>query len=135
MKNPYKHIKKKIDDFMDSTYDFNRNETIAIISLFVLFIAISIVLPLLISTTASKVSFLYLSFVFTSFIMAANNETEWMFTVSGYLAVPYIFMVMLSVTIVRYFVPYKGDDPMKLRYYKLQTLKRKAKINKLKFWK
>jgi len=43
---------------------------------------------------------------------------------------------ILSLKILmKFFVPYGGDDPMKLRAQKIKILIRKTRINKLKFWK
>jgi hypothetical protein len=136
MKNPIKHITRKIDNFFSSEYTFNKKESIFLIIIFVIFIALSISLPyLLVGVLSAKISFLYLTITFLCFLSAANCDKDWMFGIAFRLAAPYILMLMVSVGIVGYFVPYKGKDPMKLRYAKLKVLKRKAKINKFKFWK
>lgn len=49
-----------------------------------------------------------------------------------------IYSIPLSVivlTIILKLSPYRGNDPMMIRKYKLRTLKRKMIRNKLKFWK
>ena len=50
----------------------------------------------------------------------------------GLLPIPCAFVAHL---VVLPFIPYRGNNEMKLREIKLKRLSRKARINKYKFWK
>ena len=133
--NPYKYLRKKVDKFFDDEISFNEKEVIILVAIFVVFVMLSLGLPLLISKMASQISFIYFIITFSSIMMAVVNESNILFNIACHISVPYIMMFFLSTYILKPFIPYKGNDPMKIRYYKLKRLKKKARINKLKFWK
>ena len=135
MINPYKYIRSKIEEFFEGEFTFEGKEAVFFIIIFCLMIVGSVTLPLLISNMASKISFTYFALVFMVIIGAANNDYDWLFAVAIHLAFPYLLMLILTSRIIEPFARYKGNDPMEMRYYKIRTLKRKARINKLKFWK
>ena len=133
--NFIKRTKKNMVNFFEDPISFNIKESIWGICIFVFFVIFSIMIFLPFSLLAAKISLSYFASCFLSLMMAVNIDADWAFDVSFHYSFLYLLMMMLSFKIVGIFVPYRGDDPMMIRAYKVRYFKRKAKINKLKFWK
>ena len=133
--NLVKRIKNNIIEFFEKPMDYTNKEGSWIIGLWILFVIISILMFLPFNALACKISLMYLISCFLFLMTAVNLDTDWTFSAAFSFSTPYLLLIMLSSKIIDKFVPYRGNDPMKLRAYKVKILIRKTRINKLKFWK
>jgi len=130
-----KKIENKIEDFFMKSMDYSKNEGILALVIFLLCIIIGVSLLFLFSTVIGKIGTVYvlLSIFFTIYLTEAYNDTI-EYTITIFL-LPYIILLMVIDKIFLQFIPYRGNDPLLIRKYKLRTLKRMIIKNKLKFWK
>lgn len=131
-----KYIEHKIDQFFEkSPMDYNKRESILFIVLFVTIIIGSIIMFYFISFFIFKITVVYfvLSFVLTLKMCDIDNKPI-IKLICTYL-LPYIFLLIFMDNIFSKFLPYRGENLILIRKYKLRTIKRKVYVKKITFWK
>ena len=132
--NIFKRTEEKIDDFFMKSMDYDKKEGIIFSSIFFFLILLPLIIGLIFSALLAKISIIYLLISFVLCLILIDAD-DWVGYIIVIFLLPYIFLLMRIDKIFLKFIPYKGDDPMLIRSYKVRYLKRKAKINRLKFWK
>lgn len=133
--NLYKKIENNIKEFFLSSFEYTKKESMIFLIIFLLMIIGTIFIIGILSDLLLKISLMYILISIALIIRLSdviNDLIEYIIIV--YL-LPYIFLIMLIDKNLKKFVPYKGNDLMQIRLYKLKLIKRKVRINKLKFWK
>lgn len=138
-------LRKKIDIYIDRLeklgidYLTKKEEVWAYIIMGIIHLSLLVILffviplkavsiPLISIITIGSVLFIWLDYIDE---LDDYNDNMIIFYLSG---------VIVIIALITYFamlktLPYKGKDPNLIRRRKLKMLIRKAKINKLKFWK
>lgn len=133
--NIFKRIENKINKFFEQSMIYNKNEIIIFLIFFFIFIILPVIIGMLFYTLLAKISTIYIlsSIILCLILIDADNKIS-EYAIIIYL-LPYIFLLMFLDKIFIKFIPYRGDDPMLLRSYKVRYFKRKSRLNKFKFWK
>jgi hypothetical protein len=133
--NIFKKIDNKVSKFFEKSMIYNKKEGIIFLIIFFILILLPLFLGVLLYTPLAKISMIYMIISIIFILILIDTEYyNCQYFIIIYL-LPYIFLMMFLDSIFLKFIPYRGDDPLIMRYYKIRTLKRKAYINKLKFWK
>lgn len=132
--NIIQKIIKSVDDFLSNTIEYNKKEGIIFLIIYFLIIIGIVAIGGIFSKIWVYIGMAYISTSFMSVMSLDNDNDAIRFIICTYLS-PYIFLMMLLDKIFKKFVPYRGDNPMMIRSYKIRTLKRKAIVNKIKYWK
>lgn len=130
-----KYTRKKFEHFFNKENNYNKKENIMLVAIWVIFIMMSFSVPLLFSVLVTKISIVYFMICMSLALILVDDGTKLKDEITIVFCIPYLLLFMLSDTILKRFVPYRGKDKMKIRAYKIKVLTRKVKINKLKFWK
>ena len=131
----FKKIEKKIKDFFNESMDYNKKEGILFIVIFFIMIILTIGISGIFSKLLLQMGIIYVLFSFAIILYLIDVDDFIVEYIILVLLLPYICLIMLIDNIFKKFVPYRGDNPMLIRSYKIRYLKRKARINKIKFWK
>ena len=126
-----KNIEKKIDDFFMKSMDYNQKEGIVFIVIFFFLIILTVGISAIFSTLLAKIGIVYvmLSFVVCMSLLEKNNKIiEYMIIV---FLLPYILLLMFIDKMFLKVVPYRGDDPMLIRSFKMKKLKKKIRRKKI----
>lgn len=132
--NFIKRKAKSIKDFFEKPTDMTNTEMSFTLVIFLLMVILSIVIFLPFGIVY-KISLVYCLSCLWALLTTVNIDTDLAYDVCFYYSLPYILLMMLSIKITSKFIPYRGNDPMLIRSGKIKYLKRKVKINRLKFWK
>jgi len=131
----FKKIEKKIKDFFNESMDYNKKEGILFIVIFFIMIILTIGISGIFSKLLLQMGIIYVLFSFAIILYLIDVDDFIVEYIILVLLLPYICLIMLIDNIFKKFVPYRGDNPMLIRSYKIRYLKRKSRINKIKFWK
>ena len=133
--NIFERLEKKIKDWFDQSMPYNHKEGIIFFIIFIFMILFTIGIGAIFSILWVKLGLVYLltSFVAVMSLLESYNKAGEYIIITWLL--PYIILLMLIDKVFKKFLPYRGDDPMLIRSGKIRLLKRKAQINRFKFWK
>lgn len=124
-------LKRKFLDFInvDRNYQLNENDEKIMYILFLFMIFLYIFLPFAFSIVIGTINIIYLG-IATLLVHKYADEQEFIFL----LIFPFIMMLFISLSLVNYLTPYRGNNEMVIRRTKIKKLKRKSFYNKIKFW-
>jgi len=133
--NIFKKTEKKIKDWFEQSMTYNHQEVIIFLIIFIFMVLFTIGIGGIFSILWVQVGIIYLFISLALCLKLIDTETKFEEYAIIICLLPYIILLMLIDKVYKKFIPYRGDDPMLLRSYKVRYFKRKARINKLKFWK
>lgn len=131
-----KRVEDYITSYMETDSFLNKSETIIFFILLFLVEFGVVVLSALIPHLPWVVGFyVVISFILSVFIIDRLDDIEPNILYGFYVfLVPHLFLIVGVDKFINLFIPYRGKDILILRRYKLKMIKRRIRINKLKFW-
>ena len=133
--NIFKKIEKKINDFFEKTVNYTQKEGIIFIIIFLFMILFTIGIGAIFSMVWVKIGVIYLMTSFGAVMSLLETYNKFGEYVIIIWLLPYIILLMLIDKIYSKYIPYRGNDPMLIRADKVRYFKRRAQINRFKFWK
>jgi hypothetical protein len=125
----------KIDEFLSKPINYNNGDIKKIAYFFITVVILSMLSLFLINCKIGVIGILYFMFCMFGLVITIGWINEVFFNMLLVLSFPYIIMFITCVKILNIFLPYRGKNLNKIRYFKLRRLKRKLYYNKFKFWK
>lgn len=124
--------KRGLDDITD------KEERWSVVLIILLNILLLILLFFLIPFKIISIPIVSVLFLLSLFFILANTYVPWedlfsdkIILIFGIITIPISLLVYSLIVKV---IPYRGDNKMLIRKYKLKTLRKKVYIKKLKFW-